>query len=192
MVDQHPTVSSGPPSRLPGHAVLVDRAVDRLVPEAGPSDPEATTAGILVWAYLAGRQLEVWLADALADTGLTTSQFGALAGVAFAGEHTLTAGNLARWTVQTSGGTTKTIQRLVDRRLAHRVADPTDGRRTLVEATNEGRDLAATVVADLVVRLDRDLGPLDREHRNDLHDGLRRLSTALGWRADGTDSVEES
>ena len=192
MVDQRPTMASGSQSQLPDHAVLVDRAVDRLVPKAEPSDPEATTAGILVWAYLTGRQLDVWLADALTATGLTTSEFGALAGVAFAGEHTLTAGNLARWTVQTAGGTTKTIQRLVDRRLAHRVADPTDGRRTLVEATNEGRDLAATVVADLVVRLDRDLGPLDREHRNDLHDGLRRLSTALGWRADGTDSVEES
>jgi DNA-binding MarR family transcriptional regulator len=170
-------------------ADLVERAVDRLVPEADPthSGSSATTAGILVWAYLAGRELEVWLADALGATGLTTSEFGALAGVAFAGEHTLTAGDLARWTVQTSGGTTKTIQRLVDRGLVHRVADPADGRRTLIDATDDGRHLAATVVTDLVARLDRDLDPLDTRQRDDLHDGLRRLSAALGWQvhADG-------
>jgi hypothetical protein len=40
------------------------------------------------------------------------------------------------------------------------------------------------VVADLVVRLDRDLGPLNAVARDDLHDGLRRLSAALGWQAD--------
>ena len=165
---------------------LVEQAVDRLVPEGDPahSARSATTAGILVWAYLAGRELEVWMADALGSTGLTTSEFGALAGVAFAGEHTLTAGDLARWTVQTSGGTTKTIQRLVDRGLVVRVADPGDGRRTLIDATTEGRALATTVVADLVVRLDHDLSPLDTMARDDLHDGLRRLSAALGWQAD--------
>ncbi len=165
---------------------LVEQAVDRLVPEADPSHSadSATTAGILVWAYLAGRELEVWLADGLASTGLTTSEFGALAGVAFAGEHTLTAGDLARWTVQTSGGTTKTIQRLVDRGLVRRTAEPDDGRRTLIDATPAGRDLAAAMVSDLVARLDADLAPLDAGARGDLHDGLRRLSAALGWQPD--------
>ncbi len=173
------------PTGPPDQTELVDRAVDRLVPLADAL--EATSAGILVWAYLAGRQLEVWLAEALGPTGLTTSEFGALAGTAFAGEHTLTAGDLAQWTVQTSGGTTKTIQRLVDRGLVRRVADPTDGRRTLIDATPDGHHLAAVVVADLVGRLEGDLGDLDAAHRTDLKDGLRRLSSALGWRPAGSE-----
>ena len=172
----------GPQERSTEQAALVDGAVERLVPTGDA--PEAATAGTLVWAYLAGRQLDVWLADALGSTGLTTSEFGALAGVAFAGEHTLTAGDLARWTVQTSGGTTKTIQRLVDRGLVRRVADPDDGRRTLIDATADGHHLAAVVVTDLVTRLDRDLGPMSADHRTDLNDGLRGLSSALGGRLD--------
>jgi len=166
-------------------AALVDGAVERLVPTGDA--PEAATAGTLVWAYMAGRQLDVWLADALGSTGLTTSEFGALAGVAFAGEHTLTAGDLARWTVQTSGGTTKTIQRLVDRGLVRRVADPDDGRRSLIDATADGHHLAAVVVTDLVARLDRDLGPMDADQRTGLNDALRGLSSALGWRPDAED-----
>ena len=172
----------GPQERSTEQAALGDGAVGRLVPTGDA--PEAATAGTLVWAYLAGRQLDVWLADALGSTGLTTSEFGALAGAAFAGEHTLTAGDLARWTVQTSGGTTKTIQRLVARGLVRRVADPDDGRRTLIDATADGHHLAAVVVTDLVARLDRDLGPMDADQRTDLNDGLRGLSSALGWRLD--------
>lgn len=156
---------------------LVDEAVERLT--SGTRDDD-TTAGILVWAYLAGRQLDVWLADALGQADLTTSEYGALAGVAFAGEHTLTAGDLARWTVQTSGGTTKTVQRLVERGLVRRTADADDGRRTLIRPTNEGLRVAAEVVADLVARLDRDLGHLDDRQRVALLDALRGLSAGLG------------
>ncbi len=167
--------------RAEGHADhqprLVDEAVERL---AGGAPDGDTTAGILVWAYLAGRQLDVWLADALGEAGLTTSEYGALAGAAFAGEHALTAGDLARWTVQTSGGTTKTVQRLVERGLVRRTADADDGRRTLIEATPEGIRVAATVVADLVARLDRDLGHLDDDQRADLLASLRGLSAGLG------------
>ena len=172
----------GPQERSTEQAALVDGAVERLVPTGDA--PEAATAGTLVWAYLAGRQLDVWLADALGSTGLTTSEFGALAGVAFAGEHTLTAGDLARWTVQTSGGTTKTIQRLVDRGLVRRVADPDDGRRTLIDATADGHHLAAVVVTALVARLAHALDPMAADQRTDLNDGLRGLSSALGWRPD--------
>ena len=162
-------------------ADLVERAVDRLVPEADPthSGSSATTAGILVWAYLAGRELEVWLADALGATGLTTSEFGALAGVAFAGEHTLTAGDLARWTVQTSGGTTKTIQRLVDRGLVHRVADTVDRRRTLLSLTDDGRRLVTRVAPEsesIYGRIEERFGA---ERLDSLLADLRELEDAL-------------
>ena len=102
----------------PDHPREVDAAVGRLAGDDGPD-----TAGILVWAYVAGRQLDVWLSEALADSGLSTSDYGALAGVALADDRPMTAGDLARWVVQTSGGTAKTLQRLVDRGLVRRVAD---------------------------------------------------------------------
>jgi DNA-binding MarR family transcriptional regulator len=172
---------------------LVDEAVERLASGtrdgAGPDAANAdTAAGILVWAYLAGRQLDVWLANALGEAGLTTSEYGALAGVAFAGEHALTAGDLARWTVQTSGGTTKTVQRLVERGLVRRAADADDGRRTLIRPTDEGLRVAAAVVDDLVVRLDRDLNHLDAVQRARLLDALRGLSAGLGPGSDTTAS----
>ena len=44
--------------------------------------------------------------------------------------------------------------------------------------------VGAVVVTDLVARLDRDLGPMDADQRTDLNDGLRGLSSALGWRLD--------
>ena len=49
---------------------------------------------------------------------------------------------------------------------------------------SDGPHLAAVVVTDLVARLDRDLGPMDADQRTDLNDGLRELSSALGWRLD--------
>ncbi len=130
------------------HPREVDAAVGRL---AGDNEPD--TAGILVWAYVAGRQLDVWLSEALADSGLSTSDYGALAGVALADDRLMTAGDLARWVVQTSGGTAKTLQRLVDRGLVRRVADPDDGRRTAFHLTREGHraleDADAAVAACL-------------------------------------------
>tara|TARA_Y100000590_G_scaffold142046_1_gene162949 strand:+ start:2424 stop:2954 length:531 start_codon:yes stop_codon:yes gene_type:complete len=156
------------------HPREVDAAVGRL---AGDNEPD--TAGILVWAYVAGRQLDVWLSEALADSGLSTSDYGALAGVALADDRLMTAGDLARWVVQTSGGTAKTLQRLVDRGLVRRVADPDDGRRTLIEPTPDGSRTAQTVAAHLVEKLNRDLAGLGPIERRSMLKAFRHLSVHL-------------
>ena len=141
---------------------------------------DGTDAGILVWAYAVGRQLDAWLTDALDGTGLATSDYVALAGVTFARPgHLLSAGELSTWLVQTSGGATKTLQRLVDRGLVRRVADPDDGRRTLIEATSPGRRTAERVAVDLLARLDGDLTGLDDTRRRLVLEALRDLSSAL-------------
>ena len=168
---------SRPSDQAPHPPGEVDSAVDRLSQRADGAEP--TTAGILVWAYIAGRQLDAWLADALADTGLSTSDYGALAAVAFAGDRSMTAGDLARWVVQTSGGTTKTLQRLVDRGLVRRVADTDDGRRTIVQPTAAGAHRARSVAASLLERLDHDLDGLDADSRDRLLAALRDLSVNL-------------
>ncbi len=89
------------------------------------------TFDALVLTLLAGRQMEAWLAENLDARQLDTSGYFALSALWLTGPpHRMTAGELAQRIVQTSGGTTKTTQRLVDRRLVRRVADLDDGRRS--------------------------------------------------------------
>ena len=54
-----------PNDQVPDHPSDVDSAVERLTD--GTDGAEPTTAGILVWAYVAGRQLDAWLADRTRD-----------------------------------------------------------------------------------------------------------------------------
>lgn len=168
----------GTPGNPEPRVEQIDAAVVRLA--GAVEGPVGSTAGLLVWAYVAGRQLDAWLADALDGTGLATSDYVALAGVAYAADDgLLSAGDLAEWVLQTSGGTAKTIRRLVDRGLVRRVADPNDGRRTLLEATGAGHRAADRVAADLFARLDADLRDVDGDGRVELRDALRRLAGVL-------------
>ena len=68
---------------------------------------------------------------------------------------------------------------VVDRGLVRRVADPRDGRRTIVQPTAAGSRTARSVAADLVDRLDRDLDGLDADSRDRLLAALRDLSVKL-------------
>ena len=71
------------------------------------------TIDVLVLTLLAGRQIEAWLSETVAVRQLDTSSFAALAALWLAGPpHRMSAGELAQRLVQTSGGTTKTMQRL--------------------------------------------------------------------------------
>ena len=83
------------------------------------------TIDVLVLTLLAGRKIEAWLSETVAVRQLDTSSFSALAALWLAGPpHSMSAGELAQRIVQTSGGVTKTMRRLVDRGLVRRVADP--------------------------------------------------------------------
>ena len=76
---------------------------------------------------------------------------------------------------------TNRIDRLADRRLVHREADPADGRSVLVTLTGEGRtrvDAAITRLVDAEAGLLERLSRADRERRAAL---LRKLS--LGFDA---------
>ena len=159
----------------------VDHAIDRLA--ARTTEARATSIGVLVWAYRTGRQLEAWLNEALEPFDLGTSDYGVLAALGFAGRRRqLAAGELSERLVQTTGGTTKTIQRLADRGLVQRAIDPDDGRRSLIELTDEGRDLSDRVLDSLAERVDADLSGLDQAGRVELLTALRALSVQLGER----------
>jgi DNA-binding MarR family transcriptional regulator len=137
----------------------------------------------LVWVFRAGRQVEAWLADTLADDGLDTSEFGALSALWMHGEpHRLSAGEIADRLIQTTGGTTKTIRRLEGRGLVTRVADPDDGRRALIELTPAGLNAAQSTLELVLDAFDLDIGELDTAERSELGVGLARLAGELGER----------
>lgn len=139
-----------------------------------------STIGVLVSVMRTGRQLESWLSATLASDGLDTSEFTALVTLLIAGEpYRRSAGELSSSLVQTTGGTTKTIRRLEERGLVMRVADPDDGRRTLIELTDPGRALAESTLELVLDAFALDIGDLGEAERHDLGAGLVRLSLEL-------------
>ena len=141
------------------------------------------TVDVLIWMLLAGRQIEAWLSDTLAARQLDTSSYFALSALWLAGPpHRLTAGEVARRIVQTSGGATKTTQRLVSRGLVRRVADPDDGRRSLLELTPEGLALARETLDVALDAFDTEIGALDEAEREGVAAAVQRLAVELSER----------
>ena len=141
------------------------------------------TIDVLVFTLLAGRQLEAWLAETLAARQLDPSSYFALSALWLAGPpHRMTAGELAQRIVQTSGGATKTIQRLVGRGLVRRVADPDDSRRSLLELTPEGLGLARETLDLVLGAFDAEIGALDEAEREGVAAAVQRLVVELSER----------
>lgn len=139
-----------------------------------------STIGVLVTVLRTGRQIEAWLSAALAADGLDTSEFSMLASLLQSGPpHRRSAGELSSAVIQTTGGTTKTIRRLEARGLVQRVTDRDDGRRSLIELTDDGHDLAATTLGLVMDAFDLEIGDLDEAERSELGLGLARLSAEL-------------
>lgn len=141
------------------------------------------TIDVLVLTLLAGRQIEAWLAETLATRQLDTSSYIALSALWLAGPpHRMTAGELAQRIVQTSGGATKTIQRLVARGLVRRVADLDDGRRILLELTPDGLRLARETLDLALGAFDAEIGALDEAEREGVASAVQRLVVELSER----------
>lgn len=139
-----------------------------------------STVEVLVRIFRTGRQIEAWLADTLATEGLDTSEYAALSALWMQGTpHRLAAGEIADRLVQTTGGTTKTIRRLEDRGLVHRVADPSDGRRALIELTPTGLQAASSTLELVLDAFDLEIGDLDAVERSELGERLARVSGEL-------------
>jgi len=141
---------------------------------------QQSTIEVLIWVFRTGRQIEAWLADALASEGLDASQYAMLSALWLSGEpHRLTAGEISEQIVQTTGGTTKTIRRLEDRGLVMRVSDPGDGRRTLVALTEPGLECAQSTLDHVLDAFELDIGGLDTAERSQIGECLAKLSHEL-------------
>jgi DNA-binding MarR family transcriptional regulator len=78
----------------------------------------------------------------------------------------------------TSGGLTKSIQRLEEKQLVRRESVPEDGRGTLVSLTKKGERLVARILAEDVGALDALLGDRSSADRRRIASALRDLLDA--------------
>jgi len=107
---------------------------------------------------------------------LRRHEFDVLAALRRAGDpFELTAGELTAQTYVTSGTMTSRLDRLSERGLVTRAADPEDGRLVRVTLTASGRALVDAAFAELV-SLERDLlAPLSSSSQGELAATLREL-----------------
>jgi len=141
---------------------------------------QQSTIEVLIWVFRAGRQIEAWLAEAIAGEGLDTSEYATVSALWLSGPpHRLGAGEISDQIVQTTGGTTKTIARLEQHGLVRRVADPNDGRRSLVELTESGLKCAQSTLDHVLDKFELDIGGLDTAERSQIGECLAKLSHEL-------------
>jgi DNA-binding MarR family transcriptional regulator len=113
------------------------------------ADTDAATAMLALVG--AARRVDAWLQAVLKPLGLADSSAAVLLALVLAGEpYRMSVTDLNEMLVITSGGITRTVDRLVGGRLVRRVDDPDDRRRVLVELTGRGRAAAEQVLSALV------------------------------------------
>lgn len=125
--------------------------------------------------------LQARLDEVFAEHELQSWEFDVMATLVRSGApHELTPGQLDRSMMISSGTTTHRIAKLEQRGFVTRRRDEEDGRVVRVRLTDAGRDVFD---AALVAHLDNErkiLEPLATKDRDDLLNGLRALSGALG------------
>ncbi len=114
-------------------------------------------------AVFARHDLETWTFDVLSALRRTEPP------------HELSPGQLLAQTLVTSGTMTNRIDRLEERGLVCRRADPVDARSVRVQLSEAGRQRVDAALRDLVVREDAILGNLDATERSALAGLLRRV-----------------
>lgn len=155
----------------------MNRSPDRSSPP--PDDEALWPPGFRAWIKLAlcyqrGSRL---LSSLLRPLGLTVPQFDALANL-YVGDG-ITQQQLARRLLVTKGNVTGLLDRLAERGLVERRADPTDRRANRIALTEQGRALAQRsleVQHALVAEL---MGVLDADEQEQLRLLLARIVTQL-------------
>jgi DNA-binding MarR family transcriptional regulator len=110
-------------------------------PVLAGADP--STVLIMMWAGRLSRRVEAFYQRVLRPHGLQYSDYALLLLLRFSGP--MSPKDLNRYLAITSGGLTKSIDRLEAGRLVRRKADPDDGRGTLVVLTKRGERLIGQV-----------------------------------------------
>jgi DNA-binding MarR family transcriptional regulator len=144
-------------------------------PALAGADP--ATVLIMMWAGRLSRRVEAFYQQVLRPHRLQYSDYALLTLLRFSGS--MSPKQLNRYLAITSGGLTKSIDRLEAGRLVRRAPDPHDGRGTLVALTRKGERLVARVFdVDIQAheRLFRELSGADRRR---IANALRELLDAF-------------
>ena len=159
-----------------------DDAVDRITSQWNAVRPDIDASPIEVVGRVSrlSRLIDRRLAENFGRYGLENWMYDVLATLYRAGEpHELTAGDLMRQTMVTTGAVTNRIDRLEQRGLVERVAS-NDRRQVIVRLTKKGLDTVDEVAVTHLATEREILAPLTPRQQRDLADLLRRTLLALG------------
>jgi DNA-binding MarR family transcriptional regulator len=122
------------------------------------------------------RHLDLARRHAFDRWGLVAWEFDVLSALRRSGEpYQLSAGDLVRQTLVTSGTMTNRIDRLLARGMVARAASESDRRTVLITLTTQGREVVDSALADLVDDEKDLLSGLSAPEREALAGALRRL-----------------
>ena len=156
--------------------------VDRLLGQWQRERPDLDTSPMAVVGRVSriARHIDLAQRATFARYDLDPPGFDVLATLRRTGEpFELSAGDLMRSAMVTSGAITQRLDRLETRGLVRRSPHPRDGRVVLVSLTPAGRELVDRVLPDHLATEERLLAGLTRQQRAALADLLRTLDGAL-------------
>jgi DNA-binding MarR family transcriptional regulator len=152
--------------------------VDRIVDAWARERPDLDVAPLQVLSRVdrLARHLDRARRSAFTASGLEPWEFDVLAALRRAGSpYQLSPKELLQQTLVSSGTMTNRIDRLVERRLVERRADPSDGRGVLVVMTAQGREQVDAAITVLVADESQMLAGLSRADQERLGALLRKL-----------------
>jgi DNA-binding MarR family transcriptional regulator len=152
--------------------------------ELGPVD--ADTVLLMARLALLSRRVGEAYQEDLRSFGLTYTEYAILHSLRIEGPpHRLSPSALNRVLALSSGGITKTVDRLESAGLVVRGPDPRDGRGVQVELTPRGRERAAQIFDNGVQKYSETFARFDRAE-------LRRAVDALGAILEAFDGADAS
>jgi DNA-binding MarR family transcriptional regulator len=141
-------------------------------------DVDVSSIGVITRVWRLARHLDRSRRLFLDELGIDATTLDALAVLRRSGPpYRLTAGQMQRASLITTGAVTQRLDKLERNALVRRQADPGDGRLVWVELTSKGRATIDNVVAGLMEREGALLAPLSTRQRAMLASLLR------GWLA---------
>jgi DNA-binding MarR family transcriptional regulator len=156
--------------------------VDRLVAAWHRERPDLDVRPMQVLSRVTrlARHLDLARRQAFTEHHLETWEFDVLSALRRAGSpYELSPGRLIRETMVTSGTMTNRVDRLVDKSLVERSADPADRRGVLVRLTAEGRARVDAALEGLLQHEQRLLSRLTAPERDALASSLRVVVSAF-------------
>jgi DNA-binding MarR family transcriptional regulator len=164
-------------------------AVDRITSQWSAVRPDIDVSPINVIGRVSrlSRLVDRRLGENFARYGIEAWMYDVLATLRRSGEpYELTAGDLVRQTMVTTGAITNRIDRLEQRGLVER-ASADDRRKVIVRLTRQGLDVVEEVVVDHMATERQILADLSPRQQHDLAHLLRKTLLALGDGADPHD-----